>query len=196
MVSVFFANTPDTTALHSMNLTRHINNDPTSLSNELHDLIAAHLTTLTHEHDPSQPRSPLLRVLHFQFTEHLEQLLHSLRIYTTHHQLLIHQLGGTSPPQHPNITHLNPPNPNPNPDLDPNPNPNPNPNSNQRHTTSPTRRRSYLCYAVRKGRVRGIFHSWDECRLHVEGVSNEFKGFYTVHDAQTYLSQSPTPLPE
>jgi hypothetical protein len=47
-----------------------------------------------------------------------------------------------------------------------------------------------LCYAVRKGRVLGIFYSWDECRLHVEGVPNEFKGFYTVHEAQTYLDLS------
>ncbi len=93
MVSVFFTKTPDTTALHSMNPTRHINNDLSSLSNELHDLIDAHLTTLTQEIvsslDPSYPHSSLLRFLHTQFIEHLEQQLHSLRIYTTHQQLLI-----------------------------------------------------------------------------------------------------------
>jgi hypothetical protein len=155
VVSVF-SSTLDTTALHSMNPTHHINDDLSSLSNELHDLIDAHVTTLTQEHvasfDPSHPHSSLLRFLHTQFSEHLEQQLHSLRLYT---------------------------------------------NSNQRPTSPPTRRRRYLCYAVRKGRARGIFYSWDECRLHVEGVSNEFKGFYTVQDAQTYLSQStPTPLPE
>ena len=180
-----------------MNPTHHINNDLSSLSNELHDLIDAHVTTLTQEHvasfDPSHPHSSLLRFLHTQFSEHLEQQLHSLRLYTTHQQLLIHQFVGNSPPHHPSTTHSNPPNPN----SDPDPNPNPNSNSNQRPTSSPARRRRYLCYAVRKGRSRGIFYSWDECRLHVEGVSNEFKGFYTVQDAQIYLSQStPTPLPE
>ena len=169
-----------------MNPTPHTNNDLSSLSNELHDLIDAHVTTLTQEHvasfDPSHPHSSLLQFLHTQFSEHLEQQLHSLRLYTTHQhqQILIHQFVGNSPPQHPNTT-------NPNPNSDPDPNPHPNPNSNHRQTSSTTRRRRYLCYAVRKGRVRGIFYSWDECRLHVEGVSNQFKGFYTEHEAQAYL---------
>jgi hypothetical protein len=131
VVSVFFSNTLDTTALHSMNPTHHINNDLAPLSNELHDLIDAHVTTLTQEHvasfDPSHPHSSLRLFLHAQFSEHLEQQLHSLRLYTTHQQLLIHQFVGNSPPQLPNTTHLNPPNPNS--DSDPNPNPNPNSNS-------------------------------------------------------------------
>ena len=155
-----------------MNPTYHINNNLSSVSNELHDLIDAHVTTLTQEHvasfDPSHPHSSLLQFLHTQFSEHLEQQLHSLRLYTTHQQILIHQFVGTSPPQQSNTT-------------------NPNPNSNQRQTNASTRRRRYLCYAVRKGRLRGIFYSWDECRLHVEGVSNQFKGFYTEHEAQAYL---------
>jgi hypothetical protein len=185
VVYVFFTNTSATTALHSMNPTHHINNDPSPLSNELNDLIDAHLTTLTQEQvavfDPSHPHSLLLRVLHEQFTEHLEQQLHSLRQYTTHEQLLIHQFVGNSPPHHPNTTHTNSPNHNRDPD------PNPNLNSNQRNTNSPPRRRRYLCYAVRKGRTRGIFHSWDGCRLQVEGIANEFKGFIDLHDAQAYL---------
>jgi hypothetical protein len=84
-----------------MNPTPHINNDLSSLSNELHDLIDTHVTTLTQEHvasfDPSHPHSSLLRFLHTQFSEHLEQQLHSLRLYTTHHQLLIHQFVSNSP---------------------------------------------------------------------------------------------------
>ena len=163
-----------------MNPTHHINNDLSSFSNELHDLIDAHVITLTQEHvasfDPSHPHSSLLQFLHAQFSEHLEQQLHSLRLYTTHQQLLIHQFVDNSSLYHPNTT-------NPNSDPDPNP----NANSNQRQISAPTRRRRYLCYAVRKGRVRGIFFSWNECRLHVEGVSNQFKGFYSVDEAQAYL---------
>ena len=119
MVSVFFTNTSATTALHSMNPLPHINNDPSTVSNELNDLIDAHLTTLTQQHagvsDPSHPHSLLLRVLHQQFTEHLELQLYNLRQYTTHQQLLIHQFVGNSPPHYPN------PNPDPNPDPQPQP---------------------------------------------------------------------------
>ena len=170
MVSVFFTNTSATTALHSINPLPHINNDPSTVSNELNDLIDAHLTTLTQHagvSDPSHPHSLLLRVLHQQFTEHLELQLYNLRQYTTHQQLLIHQFVGNSPPHYPN------------PDPDPNPDPNPNPNSNQRTTNPPPRRQRYLCYAVRKG------------------IANEFKGFKTLHDAQTYLDSHHSPsVPE
>ena len=80
-------NTSATTAIHSMNPLPHINNELSSLSNELHDLIDSHLTTLTQEHastfDPSHPHSLLLRVLHQQFIEHVEQQLLNLRQYTT-----------------------------------------------------------------------------------------------------------------
>jgi hypothetical protein len=188
-VSVFFTNTSATTALHSMNPSPHINIDPSTVFNELNDLIDAHLTTLTQEHasvsDPSHPHSLLLRVLHQQFTEHLNLQLYNLRQYTTHQQLLIHQFVGNSPPHYPN------PNPNPNPDL------NPDPNSNQRTTNQPPRRQRYLCYAVRKGRTRGIFYSWDECRLQVEGIANEYKGFKNLHDAQIYLdSHHSSSVPE
>jgi hypothetical protein len=47
---VFSTNTFVTTALHSMNPMPHFNNDLSSLSNELNDLIEAHLATLTQEH--------------------------------------------------------------------------------------------------------------------------------------------------
>ena len=59
-----------------MNPLPHINNDLSSLSNELHDLIDSHLATLTQEHastvDPSHPHSRFLRVLRQQFIEHVE----------------------------------------------------------------------------------------------------------------------------
>ncbi len=73
MVSVFFTNTSATTALHSMNPTLPLNNDPSSLSNEIHDLIDAHI--LTQEHialgDTLHPHSLLLQILHQQFKDHL-----------------------------------------------------------------------------------------------------------------------------
>jgi hypothetical protein len=202
VVPVFFTNTSATTALHSVNPTLHINNDPSSVRNELINRNDAHLTTLSQEHvaafDPSHPHSPLLQFLHEQFTEHLEQQLQSLRLYTTHQQLLIHQFVGNTPPPYSNTIHTNPPNPNTPPPTTTHPTPTSTPNpttpSTPTHstptptpTTSPTRRRRYLCYAVRKGRTRGIFYSWDECRLEVEGVANELKGFYTVHNALSYL---------
>jgi hypothetical protein len=43
-------------------------------------------------------------------------------------------------------------------------------------------------YAVREGRVPGIFRSWDECRLQVEGYPNcEFKSFKLDRDALNLL---------
>jgi hypothetical protein len=74
-----------------MNPLPHTNNELSSLSNELHDLIDSHQTTLTQEHasiaDPSHPQSLLLRVLHQQFIEHVEQQLFHIRQYTTHQHL-------------------------------------------------------------------------------------------------------------
>ena len=91
-----------------MNPLPHINHELSSLSNELHDLIDSHLTILTQEQastgDPSHPHSLLLRVLHRQFIEHVEQQLLHLRQYTTHQHLLIHQFVGNSLPHHPNTT--------------------------------------------------------------------------------------------
>lgn len=43
-------------------------------------------------------------------------------------------------------------------------------------------------YAVRKGRKRGIFFSWDECKKQVHGYSGaEFKSFDNHTDAQRFL---------
>ncbi len=165
MVPFFFRNTSATTELHSINPTPHINNEPSSLSNELNDLIDAHLTTLTQEHvvvfDPSHSH-------YFSPSASLTPTIYRTPRTTTLQPQTVHYTPTTP---HPPIrwqlytTHTNPPNPNSNP------NPEPNPNSNQRNTNSPPRRRRYLCYAVRKGRTRGIFHSWDECRLQVEGIA-------------------------
>lgn len=44
-------------------------------------------------------------------------------------------------------------------------------------------------YAVRKGRVPGIYLSWDDCRKQVDGFSNsEFKSFSTRSEASQYLN--------
>ncbi len=43
-------------------------------------------------------------------------------------------------------------------------------------------------YAVRKGRKIGIFKTWNECRLQVEGFSSaEYKGFASIDDAISYM---------
>ena len=44
-------------------------------------------------------------------------------------------------------------------------------------------------YAVRKGRVPGIYESWDECKEQTEGFSNaEFKSFLNLNDAKNYMN--------
>ena len=46
-------------------------------------------------------------------------------------------------------------------------------------------------YAVRKGKVPGIYKSWNECKEQTEGFSNaEFKGFANLADAQNYMNNS------
>lgn len=43
-------------------------------------------------------------------------------------------------------------------------------------------------YAVKKGRVPGIFHTWEECRASVEGYPGaEYKGFARLDEAQEYM---------
>lgn len=45
-------------------------------------------------------------------------------------------------------------------------------------------------YAVKKGSVTGIFHSWEECKAAVDGVSGaEYKGFLTEAEARRYLGE-------
>ena len=43
-------------------------------------------------------------------------------------------------------------------------------------------------YAVKKGLVTGLFHSWDECKASVDGYPGaEYKGFVTETEAKDYL---------
>lgn len=55
-------------------------------------------------------------------------------------------------------------------------------------------------YAVRKGRVTGIFRTWDECQAQVSGYSGaEFKSFASEQDALDYMAgtdpAAPAPAP-
>lgn len=46
-------------------------------------------------------------------------------------------------------------------------------------------------YAVRKGKVPGVYLTWEECQKQIIGFpSAEFKGFYSQGDADAYLSGS------
>lgn len=43
-------------------------------------------------------------------------------------------------------------------------------------------------YAVRQGRVPGIYHDWDKCRIQIDGFKGaEFKSFPTEAEAKQYL---------
>lgn len=43
-------------------------------------------------------------------------------------------------------------------------------------------------YAVKKGKITGVFKTWDECRNAVEGYSGaQYKGFATLEEAEKYL---------
>ncbi|MDE6016497.1 MAG: ribonuclease H family protein, partial [Acetatifactor sp.] len=45
-------------------------------------------------------------------------------------------------------------------------------------------------YAVRTGKVTGVFKSWDECKASVEGFPGaEYKGFATLEEANAYLGR-------
>lgn len=47
-------------------------------------------------------------------------------------------------------------------------------------------------YAVKKGKVTGIFQSWEECQNAVEGYSGaQYKGFPTLEEARGYLGETP-----
>lgn len=44
-------------------------------------------------------------------------------------------------------------------------------------------------YAVKKGKVNGIFQTWDECKSSVDGVSGaEYQAFFTIEEAEAYLN--------
>lgn len=45
-------------------------------------------------------------------------------------------------------------------------------------------------YAVKVGKKPGIYLTWDECKLQIEGVSGEkHKGFQTLEEAEKYILQ-------
>lgn len=45
-------------------------------------------------------------------------------------------------------------------------------------------------YAVKKGKIEGIFDSWPECQKQIKGVSGAiYKGFATLEEAESYLSE-------
>jgi ribonuclease HI len=47
-------------------------------------------------------------------------------------------------------------------------------------------------YAVKKGRQTGIFNTWNECKLQVDGYKGaQYKSFSTISDAEEYMSYSP-----
>lgn len=46
-------------------------------------------------------------------------------------------------------------------------------------------------YGVRKGKVTGVFKSWQECREAVDGYPGaEYRGFSTLEEAEAYLERS------
>lgn len=50
-------------------------------------------------------------------------------------------------------------------------------------------------YAVKKGRVPGIYLTWEECEMQIKNFpGQDFKKFATIQEAQEYLREDP-PLP-
>ncbi|XLS62070.1 hypothetical protein HN51_016298, partial [Arachis hypogaea] len=46
----------------------------------------------------------------------------------------------------------------------------------------------YRFYAVRKGRILGIYLTWEECSAQVDRLKkNEYKGFYLRAEAEEYM---------
>lgn len=45
-------------------------------------------------------------------------------------------------------------------------------------------------YAVKKGKVTGVFYSWEECKASVDGYPGaEYKGFFSLEEAGRYLGE-------
>ncbi len=44
-------------------------------------------------------------------------------------------------------------------------------------------------YAVKKGRTRGVFLTWEDCKEQIDGVSGaEYKSFSSIKDAEAYIN--------
>uniref|UniRef100_UPI0040560579 ribonuclease H1 domain-containing protein n=1 Tax=Acetatifactor sp. TaxID=1872090 RepID=UPI0040560579 len=51
-------------------------------------------------------------------------------------------------------------------------------------------------YAVKKGKITGIFSKWDECKAAVDGFSGaQYKGFATLEEAKAYMGDSDVKIP-
>jgi ribonuclease HI len=51
-------------------------------------------------------------------------------------------------------------------------------------------------YAVRSGREPGIYRTWEDCKAQVDGYAKaQYKGFYSLEDANAYLGQVRTNEP-
>ena len=45
-------------------------------------------------------------------------------------------------------------------------------------------------YAVRRGRIPGIYRNWDDCQVQVKGYSNaKFKGFQNQAGAEAFMAE-------
>ncbi|KAF2818547.1 ribonuclease H-like protein [Ophiobolus disseminans] len=42
-------------------------------------------------------------------------------------------------------------------------------------------------YAVRVGRIPGIYHSWNDCNAQVQGTQNDYKSFPTLAEAEAFM---------
>ena len=50
-----------------------------------------------------------------------------------------------------------------------------------------------MFYSVHKGREKGIYHTWDECKLQINGFQNPiYKKFKTLEDAQYFMEHGTT----
>ena len=49
---------------------------------------------------------------------------------------------------------------------------------------------NYPYYAVRVGRITGIFTDWQSCFRATNGVTNDFRGFESWNSAQDYLNRT------
>lgn len=50
-------------------------------------------------------------------------------------------------------------------------------------------------YAVRVGRKKGIYNTWDECHIQVDGYPNaQYKSFKTIKEAEMYLENKDVPI--
>lgn len=46
-------------------------------------------------------------------------------------------------------------------------------------------------YAVKKGKMSGIYYSWNECKTQVDGFSGaEYKSFKSEKEARDYISDN------